>query len=269
MRLALSETVSVAPITDPLDPEAIREANLAHHARLMRSVRADVYGLGELFAAPYFALEEDERWKALAEPLDGPTVQWMQAMSVELAAVVFGTVYIAPRSNVGVFVDHGQVLGTYAKSHIPQGTNDQGRFLERFYFDPAPEFVPTVVESSAGRLGASICYDRHFEGVHRQLARAGAQLILSPAVTFGRQSERMWELEFQVDACRNRVFIAGSNRQGREAPWKQPYFGKSLVAGASGLIAADRSVPGMAQFQIDLSELDDGSGWRLVEDALW
>ncbi len=268
MRLALTETVSVADHSG--SPEAIRQANLDHHAALLRSVRAEVYGLGELFAGPYFALEEDPRWQALAEPLEeGPTVEWMKAMSVELCAVIFGTVFVAPRANVGVFVDHGQVLGTYRKAHIPQGDNDRGRFTERFYFDAAPEFVPTVVESSAGRLGASICYDRHFEGVHRALARAGAQLILSPAVTFGRQSERMWPLEFQTDACRNRVFIAGSNRLGVEAPWNQPYFGQSLVAGPSGMLPPDRSVPGVVQFQLDLDQVQDDSGWRLVEDARW
>ena len=268
MRLALTETVSVAPL-EPLDADAIRRTNLEHHAALMRSVQADVYGLGELFPAPYFALERDSKWKALAEPLDGPTVAWMKAMSLELGAVVFGTLFVHPRANVGVFVEAGEVLGTYQKTHIPQGDNDKGSFSERFYFDAAAEHVPTVVQTSVGRLGASICYDRHFEGVHRRLARAGAQLILSPAVTFGSQSERMWPIEFQADACRNRVFIAGSNRLGVEPPWTQAYFGGSLVAGPSGLVAPDRSVPGIVQFEFELDQVDDNSGWKLVEDALW
>jgi N-carbamoylputrescine amidase len=235
----------------------------------MRSVSADVYGLGELFSAPYFALERDPKWNSRAEDLDGPTVTWMRAMSVELNAVVFGSVFIAPCWNMGVFVEGGEVLGTYTKAHIPHGDNDSGSFFEGFYFRPSPRFVPTVVETSVGRLGASICYDRHFEGVHRALARAGAQLILSPAITFGRESQRMWPMEFQVDAARNRVFIAGSNRLGTEPPWNQPYYGGSLLAGPQGLVAADRSVPGVVQFSVELSQVATDSGWKLVEDARW
>ena len=60
MRLALTETISVGS----------REEILSHHAGLMRSVSADVYGLGELFSAPYFALErEPSSYKPTEVPL--------------------------------------------------------------------------------------------------------------------------------------------------------------------------------------------------------
>ena len=74
-------------------------------------------------------------------------------------------------------------------------------------------FFP-VFETSVARIGIATCYDRHFEGVVRSLARAGAEIVFSPAVTFGTKSRRMWDLEFPVDAARHGVFIGGSNRAG-------------------------------------------------------
>ncbi len=99
------------------------------------------------------------------------------------------------------------------------GANEQGRFAETFYYgrgESRPLYP--VFKTSVGVIGVDICYDRHFEGVVGALARAGARLIFSPAVTFGAKSRRLWELEFLVDAARHRVFIGGSNRRGSEKP---------------------------------------------------
>ena len=90
-------------------------------------------------------------------------------------------------------------------------------FTETFYYDasdgdlgawPANRstnpYFP-VFETPVARIGVAICYDRHFEGVIAALAANGAELVLSPAVTFGAKSRRMWDLEFPVDAARHRV----------------------------------------------------------------
>jgi len=179
-----------------------------------------------------------------------------------------------------VIDEQGEVLGTYRKTHIPHGKNEQGSFLEGFYYDRSdgknalgprnvsknPHFP--VFETSVGRLGVAICYDRHFEGVLWSLAHEGAQLVFCPAVTFGEKSQRMWHLEFQVDAARHNVFIGGSNRKGVEPPWNQPYFGESHFTGPNGKLANLSRHPELIVSDVALGELSapDPSGWNLKRD---
>ncbi|HRB11906.1 MAG TPA: nitrilase-related carbon-nitrogen hydrolase, partial [Vicinamibacteria bacterium] len=129
-------------------------------------------------------------------------------------------------------------------------------------------FFP-VFETRLVRLGVAICYDRHFEGVMSALAGNGAELVLSPAVTFGEKSRRMWDLEFPVDAARHNLYIGGSNRRGVEPPWTQEYFGASYFAGPGGVLPripspTDELV--IADLDLDVLRGPDPSGWNLPRD---
>jgi beta-ureidopropionase len=261
--------------------EEIRRANVDHHVALARTAAAagvKVIGFGELFTAPYFASVMHPMWAELAEDaLEGPTVTTLKKVAEELAMVIIAPIYekdprTGSRFNTAVVIDaSGEILGRYRKTHIPNGANEQGSFSERYYYGPADDslgdYFP-VFKTRYGRIGVGICYDRHFDGVMRTLAHRGAELIFSPAVTFGAKSEHLWELEFEVDAARHRVFIAGSNRLGTEVPFGVHYFGKSLIVGPNGRIEASRDKPGLVIGKIDLDLLNgvDPAGWRLVED---
>ncbi|MEK7859381.1 MAG: nitrilase-related carbon-nitrogen hydrolase [Elusimicrobiota bacterium] len=272
--------------------EDVRRANLEHHAGLIgkaAAAGAKIVCLGELFSAPYFALHKDALWLDLAESAEtGPSVRAMRE-----AAARFGTIVIAPiyelddrggRFNAAVVIDEqGRVLGRYRKTHIPCGTNEQGEFAETFYYGrsegpcnaPSGEILGgnpyfPVFNTSVGKVGVAICYDRHFEGVVKSLAAAGAEVIFSPAVTFGAKSRRLWELEFLVDACRHRLFIGGSNRLGAEKPWGQEYFGGSHFAGPDGEKLADLSTDArlvISDLDLDALRRPDPSGWALARDA--
>jgi beta-ureidopropionase len=267
----------------------VRAANVAHHLELMASAKdqgARVICFGELFPGPYFALGTDAMWLELAEDAaTGPTIT-----AVREAARRLGLVTIAPifeldpsgkRFNTAVVMDErGELLGKYRKTHIPYGANEQGSFHENFYYErsdgqngrgPANvshnDYFP-VFETSLGRIGVAICYDRHFEGVMHSLAREGAEIVFSPAVTFGDKSERMWMHEFPVDAARHGLFIGGSNRKGVEPPWEQPYFGKTYFVGPNGPAPDVSTHPNLVIADLDLGELASGdpSGWNLPRD---
>jgi N-carbamoylputrescine amidase len=261
----------------------IRDANLRHHVDLLRAAKkkgAQVVCLGELFPAPYFALGKNPMWSALAEDaITGPSVVAMRQAAVDLGLVVIAPIYeleerTGGRFNTAVVIEKdGRVLGKYRKAHIPCGSNEQGTFSETFYYERAPlEEKPLfpVFKTSVGVVGVAICYDRHFEGVMGALAREGAQVVFSPAVTFGEKSRRMWDMEFLVDACRHRIFIGGSNRLGAEKPWGQKYFGASYFAGPDGLRLKNLSGhPNLVISDMDLAALKkpDPSGWNLERDT--
>lgn len=269
--------------------DAIRAANVDHHIGLMREAKAmgvGIIGFGELFTGPYFALGKDPMWFGMAEDATkGPTVTALSAAARELSMIVVAPIYErAPsgqRFNTAVVIsEEGEVLGRYRKTHIPHGQNEQGSFDEPFYYDRSDgengkgptnisnnPYFP-VFETSRGRVGVAICYDRHFEGVMASLAAEGAEIVFSPAVTFGQKSLRMWRMEFQVDAARHNLFIAGSNRRGAEKPWGQPYFGESHVAGPNGVLPNVSAHPDIIVSEVDLGELTrpDPSGWNLPRD---
>ncbi len=299
VRVALTETcnayadmpASVAELDELAGKlEAVRAANLDHHVQLLRAAKAQgarVIGCGELFAGPYFALGKHPMWLALAEDVErGPTVTALRAAARELGLYVVAPLYerdpSGRRFNTAVLIDgRGEIIGKYRKTHLPRGENELGSFDEPFYYErsdgqngtwPANvsqnPFFP-VFETSLGRIGVAICYDRHFEGVMYSLARGGAELVFSPAVTFGEKSQRMWPLEFQVDAARHNLFIAGSNRRGSEPPWNQPYFGQSQIVGPNGVMPNVSTHENLIVSDVDLGELArrDPSGWNLPRDV--
>ena len=300
IRVALSETrnayafmpATVAQLPALADRlEEIRAANVAHHVGLAleaKSAGAQILGMGELFTAPYFALGRDPMWLGLAEDaLEGPTVSTLRQAARDTGLILVAPIFeLDPRSgrrfNTAVAIDEtGEILGRYRKTHIPVGENEQGAFCETFYYDRSDgelgvwpknisrnRFFP-VFETRLARLGVAICYDRHFEGVMSALAENGAELLLSPAVTFGEKSRRMWDLEFPVDAARHNLFIGGSNRRGVEPPWTQEYFGASYFAGPNGVIPNLASpTPELVIADLDLGLLrgPDPSGWNLARD---
>lgn len=268
----------------------LRDANLDHHEELVRAA-ADrgvrLLCFGELFTGPYFALERKELWFDLAEDArSGPTVTRLKALAKDTEMVLIAPIYekdeaSGRRFNTAVFIDSdGELLGIYRKTHIPEGTNEQASFCETFYYDKSngelgdwPKNISKnpyfpVYQSSVGKIAAAICYDRHFPGVVKTLAEQGAEIIVSPAVTFGEKSRRMWDMEFAVDACRHRVFIGGSNRKGVEPPWTQEYFGASHWVGPNGRAREIVDHPQLKCAEIDLTELGAGdpSGWNLERD---
>lgn len=299
LRVAMTETCNAYPampatvaelptLADRLDD--LRAANVDHHVGLCKQAAGlgcQVVGMGELFTGPYFALGKDPMWLALAEDaLAGPTVSTLRQVARDTAMVLVAPIFehdaaSGRRFNTAVVIgDDGEVLGKYRKTHIPVGTNEQGSFAETFYYDASDGALGTwprnvarnpffpVFDTGRVKLGVAICYDRHFEGVMAALAAGGAELVLSPAVTFGAKSRRMWDLEFEVDAARHNLYIGGSNRRGSEPPWQQPYFGASHFVGPQGRLPSVASPPELVIADLDLAALagPDPSGWNLPRD---
>ncbi len=271
--------------------EDVRQVNLEHHLALLESAAAAgvrAIGFGELFTGPYFALHDDPMWNGLAEDAwSGPTVTALAAAAKQHGMVVVAPIYerdaLSGRLfNTATVIDaDGTVLGTYRKTHIPHGSNEQGSFYEQQYYlrsdgknrvgssDVSTNPFFPVFDTAIGRIGVAICYDRHFVGVLLSLALEGAELVFCPAVTFGAKSQRMWPLEFAVDAARHNLFIGGSNRRGVEPPWNQEFFGDSHFVGPNGRVEDVSAHKNLIVSDLDFGELSDPdpSGWDFPRDG--
>src|SRR5205823_12173219 len=121
-----------------------------------------------------------------------------------------------PSSNPAATTDAGGSLpGVYRRHHVPSCHQDN---YEPFFFHQ-PDLGFPVFETAAGRVGISICYDRHYPEVARAYGLAGAQVLVNVSATSGSMSERVWELEQQAHALANGYFVAAVNRSGRGRPY--------------------------------------------------
>jgi len=232
---------------------------------------AQVVGLQEIFHGPYFCAEQDPKWYDTAEPEDGPTVSRMREVARE-----HGIVLIVPwyeEEQPGVYYNtacvierDGTIVGKYRKTHIP---HVGPCFWEKFYFKPGNLGYP-VFDTSVGRIGLIICYDRHFPEVARELGIKGAELVFNPSATVESLSRYLWELEQPAHAVANGFWMAASNRVGVEAPLNPAkFYGSSYFCSPRGkLIAqASDSEDEVLVADLDLDEIREvRNTWQFFRD---
>ena len=244
------------------------------HIELIGKAAADgaqVTCLQEIFHGPYFPAEQDVKWYATAEPEDGPTVSRMREVAREHGMVLIVPFYEEAQTGVYynsavVIESDGTVAGKYRKSHIP---HVGPCFWEKFYFKPGNLGYP-VFDTSVGRIGLIICYDRHFPEGARALGLNGAEIVFNPSATVAGLSEYLWKLEQPAHAVANGYFVGAINRVGWEKPWKiGEFYGQSYFCDPRGKIIAegprDKDAVVVADLNLDMIE-EVRSVWQFYRD---
>ncbi|HLI11643.1 MAG TPA: nitrilase-related carbon-nitrogen hydrolase [Alphaproteobacteria bacterium] len=213
---------------------------------------ARVVCLQECFATWFFPQRLNPDDQGLAEPIDGVTVSRMRAVARKLKVVLVVPFYERAMPgelyNSAAIVDAaGEILGLYRKHHIPMSA----RFNEKFYFRPGNKGFP-VFETTEGRIGVMICYDRHFPESARMLGLGGAEAIFVPTAACSAFARKAWEVELRGHAIANGVFVAGVNRVGVE--YDSTYFGASVVIDPIGEIIAQASETAEETLVVDLDQ---------------
>lgn len=256
-------------------------ANAARAEALVRQAAgqgAEVVLIQELFAAPYFCIEQHPRYFELAAPAEGhPLIAQFQALARELGVVI--PVSFFERAGPAFFnalamVDaDGRVLGIYRKSHIPQGPG----YEEKYYFSPGDTGFK-VWDTAFGRIGTGICWDQWFPECARAMALMGAELLLYPTAIGseppapGYDSQPHWETVMRGHAAANIVPVLASNRIGTEvAPEGREvtFYGSSFIADHTGqlLAKADRTSEAVLVHRFDLDAIAAlRSSWGLFRD---
>ncbi|PYE39845.1 carbon-nitrogen hydrolase family protein [Psychrobacter fozii] len=176
MRLMIAQT-------DPLWAEpTVNLAALESLCRLAVEAKVDLLALPELAFTGYNIFE---RLDDLAEAIDGPIVTEASKLADKYNLhLLFGLAEQGANgelANAAVLLDdNGQHLATYHKRHLWDRENE--------FFVAGKKFC--VVDTRFGKLGLMICYDNEFPEVARELAQAGAQIILSPTANMLPNAER-------------------------------------------------------------------------------
>jgi beta-ureidopropionase len=259
----------------PEDPARLKQFMLDKHVGLIDEAAAkgvEVLCLQELFYGPYFPAGQDAKWYSLVEPVPGgPTVRAMQKVAKKYQMVMVVPVYEEEMAGLyyntaAVLDSDGTYLGKYRKTNLPQL---HPGFWEKFYFRPGNVGYP-VFNTSKGKIGVYICYDRHFPEGARALGLAGAEIVFNPSATVAGLSEYLWELEQPAHAVANGYYVGAINRVGVEQPWEiGEFYGKSYFCDPRGQIIAQgsRDQDEVIVADLDLDEITEvRNTWQFFRD---
>jgi nitrilase len=237
--------------------------NLARAAALLEEARAagaDVAVLPENFA--FMGAHEADKL-AVAELWERPTAATVAGMTRSshtpiqdfLAAtarrlslwIVAGTVPLktAEGRRVAaaclVYDAAGNRVARYDKMHlfdVDVPADERGRYRESASIAPG-ELAIRVVDSPAGKLGLSVCYDLRFPELFRELTRHGAEILCVPSAFTERTGAAHWDVLLRARAIENQCYVVAPGEWG-EHPGGRRTYGHSAIFDPWGAALAQR-----------------------------
>ena len=195
----------------------------------------------ELFSGSYFCREEKDEFFALARPTaEHPSVVAMRKLAKQLGVAIPTSFFERDEHhyyNTLAMIDaEGEIMGTYRKSHIPDGPG----YEEKFYFRPGNDGfkvwdVPTT--SGVARIGIGVCWDQWYPETARCLALKGAQVLFYPTAIGSEPKDadmdtsRMWRRAMIGHAVSNCMPVVAANRIGHEGSQEagNTFYGHSFI----------------------------------------
>ena len=237
-----------------------REENLETAERLMRAAAAsgaNLLTLPELWSC--HGLEKV--YKENAEPIPGPTTDFLGNLARELGVYVLGGSILEgdPSSrklhNTSTFFGpDGEMSAVYRKIHLFDVKAPDREYLESETIAPGVEIV--TAKAAGATLGLSVCYDLRFPELYRLLALRGAEVLVVPAAFTLQTGKDHWDLLLRARAVENQAFVVAPAQWGQKADGRWTY-GRSIIVDPWGTVLAqcpDRD--GYALATLDLDYLD-------------
>ena len=247
-----------------------REANIQAAEALIREAAgkgANIILIQELFQTDYFCQKMIDQNMKLAIPLEeDPAVKRFSELAKELDVVLpvsfFEKDNQAHFNSLAIIDADGTILGTYRKSHIPDGAG----YSEKFYFNIGDTGFK-VWKTKYATIGCAICWDQWYPEAARAMALMGAELLFYPTAIGSEPDEDEstfdsmphWRTVMQGHAGANLMPVIASNRIGTEycEDYHITFYGSSFIADEHGQLAAtmDRETEGVITAAFDLDEL--------------
>ncbi len=231
--------------------------NLALTGTLLSAARAAGAVLAVL--PENFALmgaKEADRLAVAEAPGNGPIQEAIADLAQKLSLwVVAGTLPLRAPSGMRVapacvvFDANGKQVARYDKMHLfDVNIPEKGEiYRESATFEPGKE--PILVETPAGKLGLSVCYDVRFPELYRLLAARGAQLLAVPAAFTVPTGLAHWEVLLRARAVENLCYVLAASQWGTHANGRETYGDAMIVdywgrvldrkAAGNGVVVAD------------------------------
>ncbi len=193
-----------------------------------------------------------EKWPVLggeadllagAEPLDGPSIAWAQAIARELSidliagSIVERVAGTDRLANASVHVSPaGEVRAVYRKIHMFDVEVDGVEYHESALEQPGEEIV--LSETAGGvAVGLSVCYDVRFPELYRILAVRGALVLTVPAAFTLTTTRDHWATLLRARAIENEAFVIAANQTGADGAGRRA-GGRSAIVDPWGIVLA-------------------------------
>jgi N-carbamoylputrescine amidase len=190
----------------------------------------DLILLQELFNTIYFPQYEDPRYFHLAEEIPGETtdtvLQLIRGRETAVIAPLFEKAGESFYCSAALIEPKQGVSGVYRKLHLPSVKD-----LHENFFFKSGDNGHVVFHTPKAAVGVMLCYDRHFPESARLYGLKGADLLCVAAAT-PKSAEKIWLAEMQAHAFSNVLYLACSNRCGRED--SIDFLGRSFICDYRG-----------------------------------
>lgn len=198
---------------------------------------------------------------------DDPTLARLRAVADELNIwLLIGSLALKTGDADGRFANRSFMIGPdgaikakYDKIHMfDVNVTEVETFRESEGFRPGEQAV--LAQASFGAVGMTICYDLRFPHLHRDLAKAGAQIITEPAAFSPVTGAAHWHVLLRARAIETGCFVlapaqCGQHKVSTGKP--RETYGHSLAVAPWGEVLADGGTePGVTLVDLDLSEVD-------------
>ncbi|MDP2872265.1 MAG: carbon-nitrogen hydrolase family protein [Bacillota bacterium] len=214
--------------------ESLVAAACARGARLV--VLPELFGTG-------YRLDED--YHKHAEPVPGPTTDFMTCLAVKhgvylAGSVIEESVMRGVPYNTEVLVGPEGLVGKQSKIALYH--------REKLYFAPGDTAVP--FETALGRIGLMICRDIRFGEIARALALKGAEIFV---VSY---AAGLIDIATQARAVDNTAYLIAANRVGQELDTK--FCGDSRIIDPYGRVLAEAgSEEGIVTAELDTAVIGE------------
>lgn len=224
------------------------KANLKEAGRLIGeavAAGASLVALPENFGL----IGENERVKLAHAEADGsgPMQDFLAAAAARHGVwLIGGSVPLATaggervRQALLIFDDAGRRVARYDKIHLfdvslePSGET----YRESGTIEPGDRVV--TVDTPAGRLGLSVCYDLRFPELYRQLIDQGAALLTVPSAFTAQTGRAHWEPLLRARAIENLAFVIAPAQGGYHVN-KRETWGHSMIVDPWGAVLAQKT----------------------------
>lgn len=198
------------------------EANRQHFSAIINEAGAtDLILLPEMFSTGFTMNPE-----RVAEPLDGPTVEWIKKMASDYNCALTGSVVISEEGkyyNRLLFVYPDGKIEHYDKRHLFSLAGEDKAYT--------PGIERLVVEYKGWKICPLVCYDLRFPVFSRNTEDFDLLLYVAnwpePRIT-------AWDALLKARAIENMCYVAGVNRTGKDESGHN-YPGHSQVFDALGM----------------------------------
>ena len=247
IRIAIAQTEA----SDDLETNLARAESFIAEAG---SQGARLVVFPEIHLSPFFPKTRGGDASGWLVARDSPVFERLSAAARQSGAVVVSNLYFKGEDGKAydaspVFDADGTLLGLTYMNEISQFDG----FWEQDYYTPGQGLV--VYETAIGRLAVVICWDRHFPECYRAVAKAGAQIVVTPTCIEAGERLDLFEAEMRTLSFQNIVVSCLANRCGPEA--ERAYAGQSMIVDATGeRLARAGSAPQLLFADIDLEARD-------------